>query len=175
MNLVFIYGPPAAGKLTVAKALAEKTGYEIFHNHVTYDLYHQVMREKSEEFWEKVGDLRLELIELAAKNDVNLIFTVCYEPEDRHKYVDRILASVEKYSGKVYFVHLAPKKEVLFQRVLEDSRKEYKKLKDPEGLKESLVKHDFYQTIDEPNSIKVDNTDVPADQVAEKIITEFRL
>jgi len=35
MKLVFIYGPPAVGKLTVANALAKVTGFKVFHNHLT--------------------------------------------------------------------------------------------------------------------------------------------
>lgn len=34
MKLMFIYGPPAAGKLTVAKALCAHTGFKLFHNHL---------------------------------------------------------------------------------------------------------------------------------------------
>ena len=34
MKLVFIYGPPAVGKLTVAKELAALTGFKVFHNQV---------------------------------------------------------------------------------------------------------------------------------------------
>ena len=37
MNLVFIYGPPGVGKLTVAKELAGLTGYKLFHNHLSID------------------------------------------------------------------------------------------------------------------------------------------
>jgi tRNA uridine 5-carbamoylmethylation protein Kti12 len=35
MKLVFIYGPPAAGKLTVATELSRLTGFKLFHNHVS--------------------------------------------------------------------------------------------------------------------------------------------
>ena len=42
MNLVFIYGPPAVGKLTVAKELSLITGYPLFHNHLTRDLVHEL-------------------------------------------------------------------------------------------------------------------------------------
>lgn len=38
MKLIFIYGSPAVGKLTVAKELSKKIGYPIFHNHLTVDL-----------------------------------------------------------------------------------------------------------------------------------------
>src|ERR1700744_3598970 len=37
MDLVFIHGPAAAGKLTVGKALAALTGYPLFHNHLIVD------------------------------------------------------------------------------------------------------------------------------------------
>ena len=38
MRLVFIYGPPGVGKLTVATALATLTGYRLCHNHLTVNL-----------------------------------------------------------------------------------------------------------------------------------------
>ena len=38
MNLVLLHGPAAAGKLTVARALAAHVGYPVFHNHLTVDL-----------------------------------------------------------------------------------------------------------------------------------------
>ena len=38
MKLVFLYGPPAVGKFTVAKELAALTGFKLFHNHLTVDV-----------------------------------------------------------------------------------------------------------------------------------------
>jgi len=37
MRLVFIHGPAAAGKYTVAKELAALTGFELYHNHLVVD------------------------------------------------------------------------------------------------------------------------------------------
>lgn len=37
MKLLFIYGPPASGKLTVAREPAALTGYRLFHNHLVVD------------------------------------------------------------------------------------------------------------------------------------------
>jgi len=38
MKLVFIYGLPAVGKLTVAKKLSKITGFPIFHNHLVIEM-----------------------------------------------------------------------------------------------------------------------------------------
>ena len=37
MKLIFIYGSPAVGKLTVAQEIAEQTDFKVFHNHLTID------------------------------------------------------------------------------------------------------------------------------------------
>ena len=36
-TLCLVYGPPAVGKLTVAKEIAARTGYRLVHNHVSID------------------------------------------------------------------------------------------------------------------------------------------
>ena len=42
MKLVFIYGPPAVGKLTVATELVKLTGFKLFDNHVSIDFVKSV-------------------------------------------------------------------------------------------------------------------------------------
>ena len=38
MKFIFLHGPPAVGKLTIARELATLTGWRLFHNHLTVDL-----------------------------------------------------------------------------------------------------------------------------------------
>jgi replication-associated recombination protein RarA len=38
MKLILLYGPPAVGKLTIAKEIARLTGFKLFHAHLTSDL-----------------------------------------------------------------------------------------------------------------------------------------
>ena len=38
MKLIFLYGLPATGKLTVAHELAAITGFKVFHNHLVVDV-----------------------------------------------------------------------------------------------------------------------------------------
>ena len=37
VELIFIHGPPAVGKLTVGKALSAASGLPLFHNHLVVD------------------------------------------------------------------------------------------------------------------------------------------
>ncbi len=80
MRLVFLYGPPAAGKLTLGSELAAFTGYRLFHNHLTVNLAREIFDFGSEPFQRLVDQLRLRVFAAAAQSDLpGLIFTE--EPE----------------------------------------------------------------------------------------------
>lgn len=78
MKLIFIYGAPAVGKLTVARELEKQTGFKVFHNHLTIDAIEPVFDFGTKSFWKLVHRIRLETISEAALENVNLIFTFCY-------------------------------------------------------------------------------------------------
>ena len=42
MWLLFLHGPPASGKLTIARELKTLTGFQLFHNHLAVDLLESV-------------------------------------------------------------------------------------------------------------------------------------
>lgn len=50
MKLIIIHGPPAAGKLTESRELAERTGYKVFHNHISIDCVKPVFELGSKPF-----------------------------------------------------------------------------------------------------------------------------
>lgn len=58
MNMIFIYGPPAVGKLTVAEELAKITGYKLFHNHLTQDLAREIYPEFGPQRFALADDFR---------------------------------------------------------------------------------------------------------------------
>ena len=37
MHLVMLFGPPAVGKMTVGREIARRTGYKLFHNHMSIE------------------------------------------------------------------------------------------------------------------------------------------
>ena len=67
MRLIFIYGPPASGKLTVAQELKVITGFPVFHNHLVVDLLTSLFEFGSEPFVALREQMWLSVFEQAAR------------------------------------------------------------------------------------------------------------
>src|SRR5688572_4139600 len=106
MQLVFIYGQVASGKLTVARELAELTGLALFHNHLVVDAVGAVFPFGSEPFVRLREELWLRVIEEAARTGASLIFTFAPEPTVDPGFPDRTRDIVARAGGSTLFVAL---------------------------------------------------------------------
>src|SRR5262252_4752756 len=80
MRLVVLCGPPGVGKLSVARELAGRSGYRLFHNHLTVDLLESLFEFGSAPFVELRERLWLELLGRAADEGVTgVIFTLAFD------------------------------------------------------------------------------------------------
>ena len=136
VKLIVLYGPPGTGKLTVARVLAGRTGYRLFHNHLTVDLAASLFDHGSPEYLNYVQHLRREAFERAATAGVNLVFTFWYSRVSSPS-VERYQAIVEAHGGEVVFVRLWCRPEVLEARVVSASRQNWKIASVP-ALREAL-------------------------------------
>ena len=167
-HLVFLYGPPAVGKLTVAKELAGMLDYRILHNHVTLDAVAQVLDFGTEAFWRAVGRFRQDLAETAAREGVDLVYTYVFAPGDE-EHVGRIVDAYENVGGTVTFVQLVAPRQELLRRVRDEGRTAYGKITDPDDLERVLDRHDLYQPIPGRPSLTLDATARSARDTAERI------
>ncbi len=176
MDLVFIHGPPASGKLTVAKELAKITKYRLCHNHLSNDLVSSVLDFGKGSFWEIVRDIRLQILEAAAKNKTEgVIVTYCYSQGEDEKDIQRYMARLKKYRVRFLFVHLHCDPQELLRRVKEPSRQKYKKIQRTTTLKALLKKKEFFTPIRHDSTISIDNTNRSPKTVARKIKKAFQL
>src|SRR6478609_6185984 len=107
MNLIFLYGPPATGKLTVAQELVKLTGYKLLHNHLTVDLVSAFFDFESEQAQRLSSKFRLEMLEEAAKTNIpGIIFTYVYAKDLDDQFVKSVIDSITPFDGKVLFVFL---------------------------------------------------------------------
>ena len=132
MDLVFIHGPAAVGKLTVARALAEATGFGVFHNHLTVDALTAVFPFGSEPFVRLREQIWLGVFGEAARHRRSLIFTFTPERTVRPSFVPTAVALVESHGGRVRFVRLTCRPEELERRLTAESRRAFGKLRSPE-------------------------------------------
>jgi hypothetical protein len=167
-RLLFLYGPPAVGKLTVARAVAERLGFRVLHNHVTIDAVAQVLPFGTPAFWSIVGGLRRDLVAAAAQEGVDLVYTYVYAPGDEAD-VARIVDAFESEGGSVTFVRLTASNEELLRRVVEVERREHGKISDVETLERLMAEHDLFAAIPGHDSLTIDLGVVSADQAAQQI------
>jgi shikimate kinase len=176
MNLIFIYGAPAVGKLTVAKELASKTGYKLFHNHLTVDLVRSLFDYGTEQAVKLSSKFRLEMFEEAAKANISgVIFTYVYAKGLDDESVQEIIERVEGAGGNVFFVLLKAEKDELLKRVEEESRKEYTKVHTAKELEELLEKYDMASPVPQKESLIIENTNLSPEASAKEIIEKFNL
>ncbi len=128
MRLIFIHGPPAVGKLTVARDLAELTGIPLFHNHLAVDVLTPLFEFGSPSFVKLRELIWLSVFQEAAKNDVSLIFTFAPERTVRPSFIQDTTTTVEARGGLVHFVRLTCDAGQIEQRLTSPSRAAFGKL-----------------------------------------------
>ena len=136
MWLLFLHGPPASGKLTVARELEELTGFRLFHNHLAVDLLESVFEFGSPPFVELREQLWLSVFRQAARTDVSLIFTFAPERTVRPEFPDAALSTVRSEGGGILFAALRCAESELERRLSEPSRAAFGKLRSAEKYRE---------------------------------------
>jgi chloramphenicol 3-O-phosphotransferase len=175
MKLIIIYGAEASGKLTIAKKLAEKTTLKLFHNHISIDVGKVLFNYGEDAYNELVWKVRLLVFESAAKNSLpGIIFTWAYSHPDFQPLLNRLLVSIKPYNVDVHYVYVSCSQEMLEQRVVSQDRLKIGKISTIEGLhKQQIAKN--HVEIPNTASLILDNTDMPPDEAADMIISEFKL
>lgn len=176
MKLVLIYGPPAAGKLSVATALAVSTGFRLFHNHLTVDCVGAVFDFGTAPFTRLVEKIRLDIIEEAARTGIGgLIFTFVYANPQDNRFVEDIAALVERHGGEVCLVQLYCDVKILEERIVMESRKKFGKLATVEKLKELVERYELFSVVPGRPSLSIDNSALPVDESVSRITSHFDL
>jgi hypothetical protein len=174
VDLVFIHGPAAVGKLTVATSLAALTGLKLFHNHLVVDAVHAVFDFGSPPFVRLREAMWLQTFEAAAAEDRSLIFTFAPEDTVRFAFIDSAVAVVEAAGGRVRFVELTCPVEEQERRVEAPSRAAFGKLRSLELLRSLRARgsQDFPPL---PAEVTIDTAIFQPAEAAERIAAALAL
>lgn len=171
MKLIFIYGPAAAGKLTVARELGKLTALPVFHNHLIVDAVLAVFDFGTESFIRLRHEMWMAMFTEAAKQDRSLIFTFAPEASVPASFVDEVMSVVDE----VLFVRLECPVSELENRMENASRAEFRKLRSVEVFRKirSQGSNVFPPLPD--SGITIDTGRVSAAEAAEQIRKFFNL
>jgi shikimate kinase len=175
MTLLVLYGPPAAGKLTVAKHIATKTGFRVFHNHVSIDVVEQFFERGTVGFNNLIYGMRKLIFEELAKADISFIFTVVYAHPQDIPDMNWMTQVIEKHGGEVKFVQLVCPKETLQERVHAPDRRAFTKIVSAETLEHVLAQYDLFTPYPEHEHPSFDTSKQNPEVTAEQIIGRLEL
>lgn len=185
-TLLVIMGPPAVGKMTVGMAIARRTGLRLFHNHQTIDLVLPFFAFGTPPYSRLVGEFRRRMFEEVAASDLpGLIFTYvrAFDHATDTAEVEALASIFRSRGGAVFFLELDATQAERLRRnetPLRLSAKPFKR--DLSKSREQLLELDGKYQLNSrgeldagANYVRIDNTDLSPDDVAERAIAAFGL
>jgi hypothetical protein len=136
MKIIFVFGPVAAGKLTVGRELAKLTGLPLFHNHLVVDAVGAVFPFGSEPFVRLRESFWLQTFTEASRAGRSLIFTFAPEATVDRSFPQRVSAAIQPFGGSVVFIALNVSRDEQERRIGNAGRFEFGKLTSLELLRE---------------------------------------
>jgi hypothetical protein len=175
MKLVYLHGPPASGKLTIARVLAAKTGARVLDNHASLDFARTLFDYGNPALWRLSQAARLLAMQHAIGAGLPLLVcTYCYaEPEDRPHF-EEVRALIEGAGGALLPVFLSCEREQLYARVGNADRAERGKLGSAGGLDRFLDQWTI-APVPHPACFTLDSGQLAPDAAVGVIVTRFAL
>lgn len=146
MKLVILYGPPAAGKLTIAQELAKIADIKVFHNHQVIDMIEPIVSRQYSDFAKLIYQTQRNIIEAAvAANHTNVVTTFPYASnlERDIEFMSGIVSASRDHGAEVFPVFLKCSLKTLRRRATEPSRKSHGKITTVEVMDTMIQKYDF--------------------------------
>jgi len=177
MILLFIYGRPATGKLTIARKLVTLTDFRLYHNHVAVDEALQLYPFGTPGFIEKRDELWRNFFVKAAREQLpGLIFTFNPENSVPQSFIDWLFGGWAT-TGRVRIisVELLAKESTIESRLAAGQRKHFKKLTDPVLYRQLRLGGAFNAPLIPQTDLRVDTDRLSADEAAREIAAHFKL
>ncbi|HVE92019.1 MAG TPA: AAA family ATPase [Actinomycetota bacterium] len=185
-DLLLIVGPPAVGKMSVGREIALRTGYRLFHNHMSIEPVLQFFDYGHPSFGRLVEGFRRSVFEEVAQSDLpGLIFTFVWAfnlPSEADALEERT-RPFRSRGGRVRFLELqAPLEERLRRNEHELRLAEKPSKRDVARSRDVLLQHEAQYEFKAPNEftqrddwLRVDNTTLSPEEVAVAAIKHFDL
>ena len=186
MKFVILIGPQAVGKMTVGQEVAKITGFKLFHNHMTIELVRLIFDYDKIAYKKMNAVLRDEIFkEFSKSNQDGMIFTYCLDFGEGFEEEIKDINGWSALFDETYVIELETTLEERLKRNKTANRLEHKASKrnlewSEKDLLKSVTKHKLNSDpgVGEKifkNYLRIDNTNLSAEEVAKIIKEKFDL
>jgi RimJ/RimL family protein N-acetyltransferase len=183
MDLIVIIGSGAVGKMTTGQELMKITDFRLFHNHMMIEPVLEIFGKFDGEAVSRLRDVVFD--EFMKTNYQGMIFTFmwAFDMQEDWDYIKSVADRFEATGGTVYYVELVADRAVRLERNKTENRLKNKASKrDIEASEGRMLREETkYRIVSNDgeipfeNYIKIDNTNLEPDVVAQMIKDRFNL
>lgn len=176
MRLIFLHGPAAAGKYTVGRELAARTGFELYHNHLVVDA---VLKEHAfgtpgfvaarDRLW------REHFSTAAADPQRRMIFTFNPENSVPQAFIDWLFTGLPARGTTLHSVGLVLSEAAIEARLATDQRKQFRKLVDLDLYRQLRAAGTFATPVIPRTDLEIDTERSTPVESATRIAMHFDL
>jgi hypothetical protein len=174
--LLFLYGPAAAGKYTIGRELAARTGFELYHNHLVVDAVLQAHAFGTPGFVaERDRRWREHLATAAADPKRRLIFTFNPENSVPPAFIDWLFTALPARGTTLHSVGLVLGEAAIEARLASDQRKQFRKLVDLDLYRRLHAAGTFATPVIPRTDLEIDTERSTPPESAARIVGHFKL
>jgi len=183
MRLVLIIGSGSVGKMTVGQSLMKITNLRLFHNHMMIEPVIEIFGKFNGKVINQLRKIIFE--EFVESDNEGIIFTYmwAFDLQSDWDYIQNLVDLFEKHGSEIYCVELVAAQVIRIERNKTENRLYQKASKRNINFSEGLIlKEDKNYRLESyegevpfKNYIKIDNSNLSSDEVAELIKSIFNL
>lgn len=176
MHLIFLHGPAAAGKYTVAKQLAALTGFELYHNHLVVDEVLKTHAFGTPGFVE-VRDRawRDFFAQFPGPGRENILFTFNPENSVPQEFIDWLFTEPARRGVTLLSVGITASEGVIEGRLATEQRQQFRKLTDVDLYRKLRASGAFAAPLIPRTDLRIDTGQLSPAEAAARIVGEFDL
>jgi hypothetical protein len=157
-RVILLHGPPASGKLTIARRLAAELEAVVLHNHLTFNLARTLYEIGDQRLLNLHRQLRLVMLDHAlaptpadARPVPDIILTLVYTEPDSVDSITEIIRRVDASGAELLPFFLQCSEQTLLERVAAPGREKEGKLHTPARLR-ALLAEKHYPPLPDPRT-----------------------
>jgi hypothetical protein len=173
VQVCFIFGPTASGKLTVAREVAAATGFKLFPDHLAVDLVNAVFDSSMRPYIRIREWAWTEVLREAVHVNRSLVFTLTPQATIRASFVSHACVVIERLGGDIVFVELTCPEAEMERRIANPDRIALKKISSVEAYRKLRDQGAFQAPPMPTPAVKIDTSQCTPAEAAARIVTHL--